>query len=364
MRSRKGISPIIASVLIILVVISLASTYTVWSSRVFGSVASAGEETVSKTSRALFSNFDIQGAADTRIFIKNTGTSELSSSALQVFFDVEPLAFAADFDVLERDRLGTITLSQLWTLGAGDHDLRISAGSFQDSNKIIVSPARGVVGDWRFEEDSGTVVNDASGKGNHAALGNGTSATVPARTEGKIGKAVRLDGAWNYVDVSNKMIDDLKGQGQITVEAWFNRDPSVAPGRDFIIGDHWLGLWISLNSNTAKPQFQQKVGSACGGGWSTQTLVDYNVTLAGWTHLLVSYDGSNQRFYINGALLNNTPASGAIPDCTTQDPKTFWIGTDRTDSSGEPHFPGMIDEVRVYTSAYAPDELYTLTLKS
>src|SRR3989338_52805 len=162
----KGISPIIASVLIILVVVSLAGTYTVWSSRIFGEVTEEGGETVTRTTKALFSDFEVQSAADQRVFIKNTGSSGLTASALQVFYDGEPIEYTADFDILESDGLGTLRLQGLNEFGGGDHIVKITGGAFTDSIGVTATNIVGITGEWSFDEGSGTRTSDTSGNGN------------------------------------------------------------------------------------------------------------------------------------------------------------------------------------------------------
>ena len=170
MPARKGVSAVIASVLIVLVTVALISTYSLWSSRIFGQVTSTAEQSTQATTKALFSNIGIESVSDQRVFIKNTGTSDLTTNALTVYYDSQPINFTADFSTLSQNGLGTLVLSGLWKYGPGSHSLRVSAGVFSDTKSVTASAARGAGGDWRFEEGTGSTTADASGNGNTGTL--------------------------------------------------------------------------------------------------------------------------------------------------------------------------------------------------
>ena len=103
------------------------------------------------------------------------------------------------------------------TVGAAE-DL---AGNKFQSHHIweftTLDKAEHLVGEWKFEEESGNTVKDSSGRGNHGTLkGN------PARVEGKVGKAISFDGEDDLVEVPHS--ESLIAGGEITIEAWVNPD--------------------------------------------------------------------------------------------------------------------------------------------
>ncbi|QQG39435.1 MAG: hypothetical protein HYS81_03550 [Candidatus Aenigmatarchaeota archaeon] len=351
MRS-KGISPIIASVLIVLVVIGLAATYTTWSSRIFGQVTEESGEAVTRTTQQLFSQFDIQGAADQRVFIKNTGTSKLSQSALEVFYDGEPIAYAADFDVLERDELGTLTLRGLWKYGAGDHALRVTAGSFADSSGVTASTAHGVAGDWRFEEGSGASAGDSSGNGNTGAIANAVYATDTPHASSHY--ALSFNGANSKVSIPPSTSFNVY-PGVRTIEVWIKRTSGWAVEQEFSnveVGNLEIVGWSYEFAST-----YQDGPSEANCGYPTQWKANT------WHHVVVQQNrvtgGQGYlRAYLDGILVCDRSGLSF-----GQGPNSYlYFGARGTNN--DLWLNGLMDDVRVYAGALTPDELYALKLKN
>ena len=70
-----------------------------------------------------------------------------------------------------------------------------------------------------------------------------------------------------------------------------------------------------------------------------------------WTHVALTYDGSQLLLYVNGVQVASRAASGAIQSSTSP----LWIGGNQY---GE-NFTGLIDDVRVYNRALTPAEIQT-----
>jgi uncharacterized protein (TIGR03437 family) len=71
-----------------------------------------------------------------------------------------------------------------------------------------------------------------------------------------------------------------------------------------------------------------------------------------WSHVVVTYDGSAARFYINGSLTNTVSISGT----RNSNSNTFNVGTDSC--SGYLH--GSLDEVRIAQGAWPPTLIKTM----
>ena len=68
------------------------------------------------------------------------------------------------------------------------------------------------------------------------------------------------------------------------------------------------------------------------------------LTVGRWTHLALTYDGANLRFYVDGALTGTTPTTGSIASSAT----ALTIGSDPFYGQ---NYAGLIDEIRIYSTA-------------
>ena len=68
-----------------------------------------------------------------------------------------------------------------------------------------------------------------------------------------------------------------------------------------------------------------------------------------WYHIAATYDGSNQKLYINGELVDTESMTGSIP--TNNNP--LYIGG----IDANRFFDGKIGQVRVYSSALSQDDI-------
>ena len=74
--------------------------------------------------------------------------------------------------------------------------------------------------------------------------------------------------------------------------------------------------------------------------------------LNAWTHLAMSWDGTTQRLYVNGALVASRAVAGTLPNSA---------GVLRFGGNGvwSEWFAGRLDEIRVYDRALTQAELQT-----
>ena len=82
----------------------------------------------------------------------------------------------------------------------------------------------------------------------------------------------------------------------------------------------------------------------------TQAVDRRPVPVDRWTYLALTYDGEQERLYVNGAAVSRHPAGGSLQ--TPDSP--LWIGGNHPWGS---HFNGLIDDVRVYGRALSATEL-------
>ena len=197
-------------------------------------------------------------------------------------------------------------------------------------------PATGLVGYWKFDENSGKFALDSSGNENLGTLVNSPTWTT--------GKNYQTPYALNfasgsYVNAGNSSI--LNPSGNYTLSAWLRRTGTEAyPISTYGIvtkGAVQYGMWLYgstlyvMNGTT---------GVNVGDG-------DIILPLNTWTHLALIFNGSSMILYVNG-----------VP---------YWTGTGSSVSSGTGNvqigyinqymFNGTIDEVKIWNRTLSASEV-------
>jgi hypothetical protein len=210
----------------------------------------------------------------------------------------------------------------------------------------------GLVGQWKFDEMTGTSAQDSSGNGS-----TGTLANSPRWAQGNTasqglsggGGAVSFDGANDYVNVGNNSI--LNITGDLTLSAWFK---ATALG-----GYHEIISKFDGGAGTTYPYefritdtgaLQYCHGNGVSGPCKNTTAT---VSAGAWYHVVAVRSGSTISFYINGILDSNQALADSPQSDTTNN---VWIGW-RNDSWSNGKAHGLIDDVRVYNRAITAEEI-------
>ena len=202
---------------------------------------------------------------------------------------------------------------------------------------------------WPFNEGSGTTANDYSGNGNDGTISG--AATWIAGQEGS--NALSLDGTDD--EVANANLDGFPTGPDVThtMSAWIRPDDQPT-NREWVAllgpasggSHHWLVN--AGGGGTVSAQF-----GAWGGPQVSPTL-----PTGTWTHVTVTYDGTEVRLYEDGQLTQTVPAPSGSFDFGTSE---FDVGRAHI---GENNFDGDVDDVRVYERALTDAEARQLYLQS
>jgi hypothetical protein len=199
----------------------------------------------------------------------------------------------------------------------------------------------GLVAAYSFNAGSGTTVADASGNGN-----NGTLANTTWTTSGRFGAAAVFNGTSSMMTVPDANALDLTTG--MTLEAWVY--PTVQPSnwRAIITKERPSNVVYYLHAgsdSSNRPATGVVVGS------TEQTLYGGTRLAANtWVHLTATYDGVNQRLYVNGVQVSSRAQTGPILTSTG----ALRVGGNSV--FGE-FFNGRIDEVRIYNRALTQAEI-------
>lgn len=213
------------------------------------------------------------------------------------------------------------------------------------------------VGHWPLDGHyPAAVALDASDRGRHGTVTGLHPASGAAWTGGRVGDALRFDGATGYVGTTGGPAVDTSRT--YSVSAWARLDrvggfPTVV-SED---GKQTAAFQVQATSD-GRWGFAMFGDDINGGGPRHDRVVSTNPARIGvWTHLVGTYDsGSDQmRLYVNGSLAG----SGTHRDAwAASGPLT--IGQSMWNGQPSDYWPGAIDDVRVWDRLLTDVEIQRL----
>jgi hypothetical protein len=287
-------------------------------------------------------------AANATVFstvpVKATAADNIGVADVQFLLDGANLGAPATISPYEITWNTASAVNGAHTLTARARDVNgnvatSTAIAVQVSNTAPPGPS-GLVAAYSFSEGSGTMVDDASGKGHVGTISGATWQAV-----GRYGAALSFDGVNDKVTVADSVSLDLTTG--MTLEAWVKPVAGSLGGwRTIALKEGAGGLAYSVYAN----QSVQQPGVEITAGTKYVSSGTATLSTTAWTHVAATYDAAMLRFYVNGAQASSTAASGNV---TVTDGvlsiggNTLW---------GE-WFGGSIDEIRVYNRALTAAEI-------
>lgn len=193
------------------------------------------------------------------------------------------------------------------------------------------APRNGLVAEYTFSGNA----RDGSGNANDGVLSGG-----PAPTKDRFGTADAayiLDGVDDVITTAN---DQFAAGNDISVSVWFNV-ASTATGLNYFVMCSDFGVWI--NGASAGIAISTPATNSAYGTFATPGV---------WHHLLGTYDGTDIRCYLDGALVQTTNHPGNISD--ENRPLTFGVFV-------ADYWAGALDDVRIYNRVISdPAEISAL----
>ena len=217
-----------------------------------------------------------------------------------------------------------------------------------------------IAGMWTFEEGKGKVVKDLSDNGT-----DGEFVGDLKWAKGKFGGGLEFNGKDTWVKLGTKGEDktlaalDFKESKGFSVHAWVYA--AADPTGKCVV---WKGLGCSTWSqfllgtgahengeNTTRASFHIR---AANGGGKLEVLGD-ELNDNEWIHLVGSWDGSQNRVYVNGKLQGTEDAKGPPWGC----PEEVYIGAD-PGCGMRCQWEGIIDEVVIFNITLSDDDVVKL----
>lgn len=261
-------------------------------------------------------------------------------------------AFNGDIDEVKIYR-AALTTDQINMDYNGGAAINFGSTTSVESSQLTDGTGSAPIGDWLFDEKTGTSVADVSGNGRTATLNaNFNYDDNSGWTAGKNGSAVHYDGTNDVVQVASSAFS-LIGSGNFTVEAWVYLDSISASVNSRILtykqdttNGYHLAL-VSSGSGTCASRFIFEVDDASTYHSSGCSTSNSAAVVNRWYHLVGTYNGTTDTatLYINGQaqVAGSTQSLGLGVTTTLTWASQSTAGTNLLD--------GIIDETRVYDYA-------------
>ncbi len=250
----------------------------------------------------------------------------------------------------------TTTANGTHTLSARAHD---TAGNFGVTSGVVTVQVANsgtpplppeLIGGWSFNESTGNTSVDVTGNGNTATFSQFGSPQWDVG-HGNTGGVKFNGGTLDYLSINDSATTNITGTA-FTLSAWIK--PNGATSNDQVVfGKFW-------NGNPGEPHYQY--GLELDGGtrphlWIGAAHAQMGSALATgqWSHLAVTFNGSQAIFYVNGNLSATVPMAGTI---TSRVGSTIRIGADG-DQAASQKFVGSLDDVRLYRKVQTLAEIQT-----
>jgi hypothetical protein len=202
-------------------------------------------------------------------------------------------------------------------------------------------PGSGLISYWKLDDGPGTTASDFY----NSNTGSATNTTVVG---GKIGNARSFNNtATSLVNIPNTA--NLANFPSLTVSAWVNPvNCSGLGGHNTVVGQE-AGLLLAFDPSCRISNYVSTNGTWRGGDGNSAIL-----PLNQWSLMVVTWDGSTIRSYLNGALISGSGT--AAVGTWTNSGSAYNIGN----RFGNQTLNGSVDEVGIWNRTLSASEISLL----
>ncbi len=204
----------------------------------------------------------------------------------------------------------------------------------------------GLAAHFKLDESTGMTAAEDSIAGNNGTL-NGSGTWRP--TGGEVDGAIELDGSSAYIS-TNFGLDPA--EGPFSAAAWIKSGEPAEVVISQTDGDGTGVDWIAAEPSTGKLMTSLRPP----GRGKLPLISEFVITDGDWHRIVVVWDGSHRRLYADGAeVAEDIEAQGELTSATGG----LYFGAANTLASTS-FFQGLIDDIRIYNRALAPEEASAL----
>ncbi len=370
MLSKKSVSPLIATILLIVVSVILITVVLTWGK-------GFTESTIKNTD--LFTSFNedldlkgfivvnslTQSESNNTLILKNTSKFDLNVIGYSLLSSDSNYVFLNKYFYLETPLFlssGSITSLSLVCIPSNKFSIQLITDQntfvevlFFTNNLNQDAYCLGrddLVGYWSFDENNGSVAYDYSGN-SYNGLVDG-ALYVP----GKINSALYFNGESSCVRLGNKLTNSKlqMGDGSVTVENWINVPDWGGKTRQIFYGSsggggRGYGVLLQTNGIDFRSEIYGEINSR------QHTVKDIGIINNQWNHVVSVLDGVNHKvtFYLNG---EEKHVANILDPGFVETQYTFIIGAHY--NCDVYYFLGAIDNLRIYNRSLTEEEVKIL----
>ncbi len=350
----KSISTIIATVLLVIIVVSIVGLTYTFATGIFTTTTTAATNQTQTIISRLGEQATIVSTAGNTVYVRNIGTQNIDLTKVGVFLNEIKANFVPEVTMLTPGSIAALAITDF--VNSGDQIKVITGagaitGTMSDPCKIAALCLK-------FDESSGTTVSDSSRNGNNGiyngeSFNDGTLNGGVSRTSGRFGRGLSFDGTSGYVDFGDKPEYDVTS---FTITAWvkvLSRTVQYPGFLHKLTTDNGIHIYL-LSDPWPSPTRTRpvlKYGKGAGAGFQDGVAVSPGNALANldtWYHIAITFTSGTAIWYVNGT--QDTVTSG-LPVVVNSNSEPLTLA--KADSFANI----VVDEVRIFNRVLSQSEI-------